>query len=121
MEDSAAIPSRFVYQRLSGPVFIHAASELETLAAHVSTDFPYLQKIGIHFAIKEEEPGLGCWTCLGHIPKAIEETDCVMDDGIELLKERFRNLDADFQIMPRGQALPFPGLWGHFNAIKHLT
>jgi hypothetical protein len=23
--------------------------------------------------------------------------------------------------MPRGQALPFPGLWGHFNAIKHLT
>ncbi|RHZ46506.1 hypothetical protein CDV55_100743 [Aspergillus turcosus] len=93
--------------------------ELETLAAHVPTDFPHLQKLGIYFAFKELEPGPGCWSCIGHRPKAIEGTDYVVDDGIELLKGRFRKLNVDFQVMPRGRALPFLSLDYYFCVIKH--
>lgn len=92
--------------------------ELETLAARVSTDFPHLQKLGIHFAFRELEPGPGCRSCLGHESKAIEETDHVVDDGIELLKGRFRELNVDFQVMPRGQALPFSSLVYYFHFTK---
>lgn len=88
--------------------------ELETLATRVPTDFPHLQKLGIHFAFQELEPGPGCWSCIRRTPKRIEETDYVVDDGIELLKGRFRKVNVDFQVMPRGQALPFSSLEDYF-------
>ncbi|KAF7159474.1 hypothetical protein CNMCM5623_004812 [Aspergillus felis] len=93
--------------------------ELEALAARVSPGFPRLQTLGIQFAFQELEPGLGCWSCVGHQPKAIVETDCVIDDGIELLKGKFRELNVNFQVMPRGQALPFSSLEHYFCFIKH--